>query len=102
MNYTRVEKEKRNNTSYQGIIKSTYTELVKFFGQPEEPSIYYGKVRAEWVIEIAGCVIATIYDYKEDTPLRNLLQWHVGGKTKDVHQLVEIILKEQRKILNAK
>jgi hypothetical protein len=97
MTYEKTQLINIDGTSYQGLIKSTYTELCSIFGQPYVGS-GDGKVQRQWALKIADSVIATIYDYKEDTPYRDILVWHVGGKTKDVVQLVEIIMKEQRKL----
>ena len=97
MTFTKVDQEKSNGTSYQGLIKkTTYSELCRIFGKPNGPS-EDGKVQVQWTIEIAGSVIATIYDWKEEVDSRSLNYWHVGGTTKDVIQLIEIILKEYRK-----
>lgn len=96
MTFTKTTREEAIGTSYQGLTRTTYTELCQIFGQPEGPTSD-GKVQAQWTIKIASCVVATIYDYKEDQPARNILQWHVGGKDKSVVQLVEIIVKEYRK-----
>ena len=96
MTFKTIKRSEANGTSYQGLIKIKYPELCAIFGQPEEGS-GDGKVQAQWTLEIAGGVIATIYDYKEDQPPRELMVWHIGGKTKDVVQLVEIIIKEYRK-----
>lgn len=92
------EDENVNGTGYQGHVRTNYTELCQIFGQPDGPTID-GKVRAQWKLIVAGAVPVTIYDYKEDIPVRNVLVWHIGGKSKDAHQLIEIILKEQRKLL---
>lgn len=96
MTFTRVERSEANGAGYQGLIKIKYPELCAIFGKPDEGSPD-GKVQAQWTIKIAGAVIATIYDYKEDQPPRELMVWHIGGKSKDVVQLVEIIIKEYRK-----
>ncbi len=96
MTFTQATRMDAVGTSYQGLLKIKYPELCAIFGQPEGPSMD-GKVQVQWTIKIAGSVIATIYDYKENQSPRDLLVFHIGGKTKDVVQLVELIVKEYRK-----
>lgn len=92
-----TDKKEANGCGYQGTIKLTYLELVQMFGKPLEGSID-GKTQAEWIVIAAGSVVITIYDYKEDyTKPRDVLLWHVGGKTKDALQILNIIVKEWKK-----
>lgn len=100
MRYTRVDREKAMGTSFQGTVKATYTELCQIFGQPDGPTSD-GKIQAHWTIKIADAIVATIYDWKEDQPAREVILWHVGGKVNDVHQLIDIIMREQRKAITS-
>lgn len=95
MNYKRLKRTDVVGTSYQGLIKISYTELCQIFGQPEFCDD--GKVQAMWSMNIAGGALVTIYDYKEDVKPRDILLWHIGGNSKDAIQLVNIIVKEYRK-----
>lgn len=96
MTFKKLARKEASGTSYQGIITMKYPELCAIFGQPEGPS-GDAKTQAQWTIEIAGGVVATIYDYKEEQEARDIMQWHIGGRTKDVVQLVKILIKEHRK-----
>lgn len=95
MNYKKLERTDVVGTSYQGLIKISYTELCQIFGQPEKCN--GDKVQAIWSLDIAGGALVTIYDYKEDVKPRDILLWHIGGASKDAIQLVNIIVKEYRK-----
>ena len=45
-----------NGTCYQGVIKTTYDQLVDIFGEPTfTDADPYEKVNAEWTIESKGC-----------------------------------------------
>ena len=91
-------------TSYSGLIKATYDELVALFGEPEAPS-GDGKVNSSWNIEFfvedlknetQDYVITTIYDWKEkETPLGSY-EWHVGGHGPDSLYTLEDYLLEQK------
>jgi hypothetical protein len=96
MTFNRVKQSQGFGTVYQGLITIKYSELCAIFGPPDDGTDD-GKVQADWTINIAEGVIATIYDYKEEIEPRQILQWHIGGKTKDVVQLIDIIVKEYRK-----
>lgn len=96
MNYRKANDGEINGTSYQGLIKINYTELCKIFGQPEKGT-NDGKIQAQWELIVAGGAPVVIYDYKEDVEPRNVLVWHIGGRSKDAVQLVEILIKEYRK-----
>lgn len=86
-----------NGTSLQGTFTATYDELVKVFGEPNykaERDGGFDKVWTQWEIEFKvqdeddpedfDYVVATIYDWKESSPLNSrdgtAYRWHVGGK----------------------
>ncbi len=85
-------------TSLQGSIYITYNELKKKFGKPSNGDGY--KIDAEWDIEFDNGMVATIYNYKdgknyngkEGTPKTKITDWHVGGKTNEVLDLLDDIL----------
>jgi len=91
-------------TSYSGLIKATYDELVALFGEPEPP-YDDGKVNSSWNIEFfvedlenetQDYVTATIYDWKEkETPMGSH-EWHVGGYGPDALYTLEDYLLEQK------
>jgi len=91
-------------TSYCGLIKATYDQLVALFGEPEPP-YDDGKVNSSWAIEFfvedfehetQDYVTATIYDWKEkETPMGSH-EWHVGGYGPDALYTLEDYLLEQK------
>ena len=79
-----------NGTSFMGCITTTYDKLVELFGEPMEGSDD-GKTTAEWVIEFEDGEVATIYDWKISSTPKNLHDWHVGGRSHRVLDLLEEI-----------
>lgn len=92
-----------SGTSLRGNITTTFTELVKVFGQPNVGPT--DKTWNEWNIEFRtpiedlgeddiddyDIVDATIYDWKEssqDASRSGLYRWHIGGKD---YQSVELV-----------
>jgi hypothetical protein len=75
--HTRMKRIDASGTFLVGYLDCTYDQLVKTLGKPE---LFEGdKTRCEWVVMIDG-VVATVYDYKDSTPVRQVTDWHVGGK----------------------
>jgi hypothetical protein len=77
---------KVGGTSLQGRVFTTYSKLIKAFGQPDigPDEDIDGKVTCEWTMsaEVDGkTVVATIYDWKTygSTPEYGY-DWHVGGE----------------------
>ena len=76
-------------THLQGHIEATYDDLVKAFGEPIYDSTKHGlsdKVHTQWALEFENeegdYVVATIYDWKEDSPYTSRsgkYRWHIGG-----------------------
>jgi len=78
-----------DGTGCQGYMPegTTYDDLVEVFGEPQITSSLDGKIQAEWFGRINGLQF-TIYDYKSPVdPARNT-DWHIGGKTKIVRDIV--------------
>ena len=80
-----------NGTSYQGHFVMPYQELVDRIGEPHVLDSGDGKVQAEWYFQAAGHVF-TIYDWKARVPLADVHDWHVGGKSARVRDLVALAL----------
>jgi len=91
-----VNERSASGTSYVGYITEDYSTLVEVFGPPhfDQPS-GDGKVHTEWNLEFTvqedgeedtDTVIATIYDWKEESAqvarTTPKYQWHVGGHNK--------------------
>tara|TARA_E500000081_G_scaffold145882_1_gene168269 strand:+ start:1554 stop:1886 length:333 start_codon:yes stop_codon:yes gene_type:complete len=80
-------------TSLQGHIEADFDDLVKAFGKPTYDSIEDGpsdKVHTQWALEFEdedeNLVVATIYDWKEDSPHTSRVgkyRWHIGGNSYD-------------------
>jgi len=76
-------------THLQGHIQADYEDLVKAFGEPIYDSTRDGesdKVHTQWALEFENedgdYVVATIYDWKEDSPYASRVgkyNWHIGG-----------------------
>ena len=88
-----------NMTSLQGYITIDYDKLIDVFGKPNMGDEY--KIDAEWELEFEDGTVATIYNWKngknylgvEGTPVDDITDWHVGGKTKRAVELVNNLLK---------
>lgn len=81
-----------NGTSYKGTIFATYKELVEKFGNPNGES-FDGKVKNQWIIDFGGGIVASIYDYKQNLNTGKPEDWHIGGKSPAVVQLVGMAFK---------
>ena len=76
-------------SSRRGYINTTYADLVHTFGDPTYTTD--DKVTAEWTLEflieyndapgsvMREVVIATIYDWKQQTTPHEPYDWHIGG-----------------------
>ena len=81
-------------TSLMGYITVTFAQLVDVFGEPGENDGY--KTDAEWEIEFADGKVATIYNWKnghnyngcDGEDVEDITDWHIGGKDKNVVELV--------------
>jgi hypothetical protein len=84
-----------NGTSLAGYFVATYNEVVAKFGEPIAGD--GNKVTVEWIVVFEDDTVATIYDWKSESPAYTpdeCYEWHIGGhKTK----AVEYILAEMAK-----
>jgi hypothetical protein len=87
-------------TYFQGQITETFEKLLEVFGTPLGASAD-NKVDVEWAVETDDGTIATIYNYKDGNaycgedgldPV-DIVNWHVGGKSKSAAWEIEEILK---------
>jgi hypothetical protein len=78
-------------TFLQGLVVATYSELVNAFGQPLPGD--GEKTQAEWIVEFCDenddLHVATIYDWRKDTPPEQVTVWNVGGFKSDVVEMVQ-------------
>lgn len=90
----------RGGTSLRGRIITNYFTLVEKFG---EPMTYTedsgdGKVTVKWTIEFMNeetyeLKYATIYDWKTGQTPYGQYDWHIGGHSSDVVELITAIVK---------
>lgn len=67
-----------NGTSLQGFITCSYDTLCEVFGMPMDGDGY--KTRAEWEGKTTDGTVFTIYDWKEELPIGDVTDWHIGGR----------------------
>ena len=88
-------------TSLQGVVRTTYRDLVEIFGKDTCIDTY--KTDAEWELIFSDNQVATIYNYKDGRNYlgedgldkKDIIDWHVGGKSKDVYYRIEEILTDK-------
>lgn len=73
---------------------TTYKELARVFGKPQRGLSADGKIQAEWTGSINGLPF-TIYDYKAETGPKANTDWHIGGKTTLVANLLVAYFKAE-------
>lgn len=71
----------------QGHIDVTHSDLVSAFGPPTYLGSGDGKTQCEWDLKING-VMVTIYDYKNYRAPERIRDWHIGGTSPDVVDMV--------------
>jgi hypothetical protein len=83
-----------DGTGCQGYLPegTRYEDIVRVFGGPQLGASLDGKIKAEWFGAICGLVF-TIYDYKSRLDPERNTDWHIGGKTKLIAELVNIYFK---------
>ena len=91
-----------NGTSYQGVVKTTFDELVNKFGDPTYTDASpYEKVNAQWSLQFDvptedgedyELVTATIYNWKDGYIPTDKYEWHVGGFDFNSVDLVQGVL----------
>ena len=87
-----------DGTFYAGNITTTYAELTEVFGPDEGPS-GDEKTQAEWTILFEDGTVATIYDWKEyGTPVEEVTDWHIGGRSSRAVDLVQAVLTAVRDV----
>ena len=76
-------------SSLTGYVTTTFDHIVSVLGPPMRGS---DKTTAEWFIEDANGLFATIYDWREDSTPKELYEWHVGGQSALSTALVRDVL----------
>ena len=89
-------------TSYQGVINTTYDEIVEKFGEPTYTDASpYEKVNAQWSLQFDvptedgedyDYVTASIYNWKMGYIPTEKYEWHIGGFDFEAVDLVQKVL----------
>lgn len=95
---SRLHEEEFSGACLQGYISTSYDTLVGLFGKPYKGDGH--KVDARWGLTFRDGQIATIYNYKtgrnylgkSGKPVEEINWWHVGGVSKDIMNLIKVIL----------
>jgi len=90
-----------NGTSLKGHTDTPYKKLVEVFGKPNIECDGY-KTDAEWIV-FTPVGVATIYNYKDGKnylgkdglAVKNITNWHIGGKSEDVVKWIKKALGNQ-------
>lgn len=77
---------------FQGIVSTTYNQMVEVYGQPVQLDITNtdGKVSVLWVIEFDNNQFAQVYLYKHHPDFTNpsvrdaTFDWHIGGTNANI------------------
>lgn len=88
-----TDRAKVNGTGKQGDLRASYGVLVAAFGEPSSGASDDGKIQAEWWFMTAHGP-ATIHDYKDSRPARDIDVWSIGGKKAAVVEDVMEALRE--------
>jgi len=80
-------------------LRTSRRILTQIFGEPDAVNSLDNKVTTEWVIEIDGKTLATLYDYKRyelGAPgLDETYDWHVGGFNDEAYdELLAVVLEQ--------
>ncbi len=86
-----------DGTGCQGYLPegTRYEDIVRAFGKPQLRASLDGKIKVEWIGRINGLVF-TIYDYKSRLDPERNTDWHIGGKTAFVVELLNLFLSGKR------
>ena len=90
MEFKRVDEKKLLMSGYKGEFFASYNSLIEALGESTGPSSD-GKCQAEWSIEFEDGTLASIYDWKENKPVEEVTEWHIGGFSK---RAVELVVKQ--------
>ena len=71
-----------NETSYSNVyLILNLNRLLELLGNPSIIGSGDNKIQIEWVYYENKNKAFTIYDYKSNTPIHNIRNWHVGSKS---------------------
>ena len=77
--FTKATAQETFDTCLRGTLKASFADIVKVFGEPHSLGSFDEKTRVGWRIRFDDDTVATIYDYKNETPIEKLTYWSIGG-----------------------
>jgi hypothetical protein len=77
MHYRRATLEEGADSSFQGTVSATYSDLVRLFGEPRTD--HGPKVLAYWGVQFDDGTFASVYLWKLPSIPHGIHDWHVGG-----------------------
>jgi hypothetical protein len=82
-----TNKEANGTSFHNSTVRASVNELIKVIGEPTYVvNDGEDKVNIEWVLENESGDVVTIYDWKEYRKIGydEKINWHIGGKNKDI------------------
>jgi hypothetical protein len=82
-----TNKEVNGTSFHNSTVRASVNELIKVIGEPTYVvNDGEDKVNIEWVLEDDNGNVITIYDWKEYRKIGydEKINWHIGGKNKDI------------------
>jgi hypothetical protein len=72
-----------------GYFNASYDDLCRVLGSPNSCGCD-GKVNIEWIINVNNKYKFSIYDFKEDTDVRDLSSyyWHIGARDERLYKYI--------------
>lgn len=82
-----------------GQVDISYGELLTILGPPSVLGSKDGKTQAEWIIYFPEQnQYGTIYDYKEEVQKEEVTDWHIGGTSENIVDLVINVIGKDKDI----
>jgi hypothetical protein len=82
-----TSKEANGTSFHNSTVRASVNELIKVIGEPTYVvNDGEDKVNIEWELEDDNGNVITIYDWKEYRKIGydEKINWHIGGKNKDI------------------
>lgn len=89
---TEREWAKVDGAFYVGDITTTYAELVKLLGEPDDGD--GEKYQVEWRLALPDGTVFTIYDWKICMPIGLNTEWHIGARSENDLPAIKRALKK--------
>jgi hypothetical protein len=82
---------------FSGIyLNVSLDRLLEVFGQPTKIGSGDNKVQLEWMFyDIDSQASFTIYDYKSNTPIHKINDWHVGRKGTTNEEIIAFLIQKE-------